>query len=326
MTRALLFNYRDWLCLLPSSAGWEDGPFARLSDSMGGRSTRKLIKRMKRTRLPGRIRRGIQQAWSHQHPQWHQALGWTMGDGAQSHAGDALHREKLASLRELAYGASHEINNPLTNISLRAQNLLRAETDPKRRRDLKAINDQVFRAHEMIADLMLFAKPPTLERQPVDPPRIIDAVIEQIRQQSDDQSVRIVRSLTKSLPPLFADPTQLQVALAAICKNALEALDETGGQIRLRAKQTMQRGERWVLISVEDDGPGIPEGLRKHVFDPFFSGREAGRGLGFGLSKAWRIVTEHDGRLSLDTTENGKTRFLVELPSRTSASPVSLPD
>ncbi|MEX0818839.1 MAG: histidine kinase dimerization/phospho-acceptor domain-containing protein, partial [Pirellulaceae bacterium] len=70
---------------------------------------------------------------------------------------DALVREKLASMRELAYGASHEINNPLANISSRAQTLLDDESDPQRRRKLATINSQAFRAHEMIADMMLFA-------------------------------------------------------------------------------------------------------------------------------------------------------------------------
>ena len=71
-----------------------------------------------------------------------------------------LEREKLASLKQFAYGLSHEINNPLTNISMRAQALLASEKDPDRRRALEAINAQAFRAFEMLADLMLFAHPP----------------------------------------------------------------------------------------------------------------------------------------------------------------------
>jgi hypothetical protein len=76
-----------------------------------------------------------------------------------------LEREKLEALKELAYGASHEINNPLANISTRAQTLMREETDPERRRKLAVINAQAFRAHEMISDMMLFARPPMLERE-----------------------------------------------------------------------------------------------------------------------------------------------------------------
>ena len=77
---------------------------------------------------------------------------------------DELEQAKLDALKELAYGASHEINNPLANISARAQTLLRDEPDPERRRALEAIQQQALRAHEMISDLMLFARPPRLAR------------------------------------------------------------------------------------------------------------------------------------------------------------------
>ncbi len=74
----------------------------------------------------------------------------------------AVQHAKLEAMKELAYGAGHEINNPLANIATRAQTLLRDETNPERRRKLAAINAQAFRAHEMIADLMLFARPPQM--------------------------------------------------------------------------------------------------------------------------------------------------------------------
>ena len=75
---------------------------------------------------------------------------------------ERLEQEKLAALKELAYGAGHEVNNPLANIAARAQTLLEDEVDPERRRKLIAIHRQAMRAHEMIADLMLFARPPQL--------------------------------------------------------------------------------------------------------------------------------------------------------------------
>ena len=80
---------------------------------------------------------------------------------------EAVERAKLEAMKELAYGAGHEINNPLANIATRAQTLLQEETDPEKRRKLAAINAQAFRAHEMIADLMLFARPPQGELVPL---------------------------------------------------------------------------------------------------------------------------------------------------------------
>src|SRR5262249_22815337 len=86
----------------------------------------------------------------------------------EQHFERTLQTEELESLKELAYGAGHEINNPLANISARAQTLLAGESDPQRRRMLAAINSQAFRAHEMIADMMLFARPPRPKRERFD--------------------------------------------------------------------------------------------------------------------------------------------------------------
>ncbi len=91
-------------------------------------------------------------------------------------APDELERAKLEAMKELAYGASHEINNPLANISARARRSSRDERDPERRRALEAIGQQALRAHEMIADLMLFARPPKLELAAIDAARVVEQV------------------------------------------------------------------------------------------------------------------------------------------------------
>src|SRR3990172_2542087 len=90
-----------------------------------------------------------------------------------------LEREKLAALVEFAYGAAHEINNPLAHIAARAQTLLEDEPDPERRRKLAAIRRQAIRAHEMIADLMLFARPPKLALGPADLRQIVRQVVDE---------------------------------------------------------------------------------------------------------------------------------------------------
>jgi C4-dicarboxylate-specific signal transduction histidine kinase len=84
-----------------------------------------------------------------------------------------------------------------------------------------------------------------------------------------------------------------------------------GGQITVGVRQS---GDT-VQISVADNGPGVSDAIRPHLFDPFFSGREAGRGLGFGLTKAWRIVTDHGGDLSHHPTPNGGATFVIALPA-----------
>jgi signal transduction histidine kinase len=217
--------------------------------------------------------------------------------------------EKLDSMRELAYGASHEINNPLANISSRAQTLLRDETDPERRRKLATINSQAFRAHEMIADMMLFAKPPDLVRENVNLPELIAQVLEELSDQADEQGTALIVTGTGSDCWLSADATHLSVALRALCRNSLEAIG-AGGQVTI----SLVANDDVVELSVIDTGPGISQEVRRHLFDPFYSGREAGRGLGFGLSKCWRIVELHGGTIEVGSDDGEQTRFTIRLP------------
>jgi signal transduction histidine kinase len=228
----------------------------------------------------------------------------------------ALEHEKLESLRQLAYGASHEINNPLANISTRAQTLLREETDPERRRRLATINTQAFRAHEMISDMMLFAKPPDLVVERVVASELLEEVLAELQPLAEEQGTTLASSNTDSSLTLDGDRVQLAVALKSLCVNSLEALG-AGGAIEVGAARSAapnKSSRSWVDISVRDTGPGIPPEARRHLFDPFFSGREAGRGLGLGLSKCWRIVSLHGGHIDVDNRPGQGVTFVLRLP------------
>jgi C4-dicarboxylate-specific signal transduction histidine kinase len=94
----------------------------------------------------------------------------------------------------------------------------------------------------------------------------------------------------------------------------LEAVAE-GGEVSVVLRSRDENGERLAEIVIRDNGPGISDEVRKHIFDPFFSGREAGRGLGFGLCKAWRIITDHGGRIIVNRPPAGGAEFCVLLPA-----------
>lgn len=234
---------------------------------------------------------------------------------------ERLEREKLASLMELAYGAGHEINNPLANIAARAQTLLADEPDPERRRKLSAIHRQAMRAHEMIADLMLFARPPKLEIAEADLRQIVRQVVDDEREVAVERSIELSCVVGDTPISIQADATQLAVAIAAVVTNAIEAVG-ANGRITVVAREWTEGEVRSAEVIVRDDGPGISEAVRRHLFDPFFSGREAGRGLGFGLSKCWRIVTDHGGRVVVNNVDGGGAgggggaEFTIALPQR----------
>ena len=230
-----------------------------------------------------------------------------------------LETEKLAAMKELAYGASHEINNPLANISTRAQLLMRDEADSDRKRQLATITRQAYRAHEMISDLMLFAKPPKLEKSTFNVTEFFDGLSSCFEEDSEINAADLHFSVEDDFD-LHADEQQLTTALQAIIKNSVEASDANCSvAIDCRAAQAeafsidpMQR--RFAEIRISDNGSGITPDVRRHLFDPFYSGREAGRGLGFGLSKAWRIVEQHGGQIIVESPSGGGTTMLVRLP------------
>jgi len=227
----------------------------------------------------------------------------------------SLESAKLDAMRELAYGASHEINNPLANIATRAQALLVDETDPERRRKLATINTQAFRAHEMISDIMLFAKPPRIEPITVDLAELVDELLSELAEDAEEQGTELHCELEEKQISVLADRGHLAVALKALIRNSLEAI-AMGGYVKLmiRIVSDTSSGCSQVEIVVRDNGPGISADARSSMFNPFYSGREAGRGLGLGLSKCWRIITLHGGSISLDDTYSDGARFVIRLP------------
>ncbi len=147
----------------------------------------------------------------------------------------ALEAEKLEAMAEFAAGAGHEINNPLTVISGRAQLLLREETDPERQHALALISAQAMRVYEMIADMMLFARPPRPELRPVELVKLIDDLVADLLPRCARQETSIRRTGAAGPILIEADPVQLNVALRAICQNAIEAL-QSGGHVEIEVE------------------------------------------------------------------------------------------
>ena len=221
---------------------------------------------------------------------------------------ETLEAEKLESLAELAAGAGHEINNPLAIIGGRSQLLLRDEQSPERQRELALIVAQVRRANEMIADMRLFSRPPEPEPEPLDLVELVNQTLAEFADQATDRAIELVRTGEIEPVQIEADPVQIGVVLHAIVRNAIEAIGREG-VVEILVRRTPVGAE----VSVADDGPGILPEERRHLFDPFYSARQAGRGLGFGLSKAWRIVTNHGGKIEVDSEPGEGAVFVVKL-------------
>ena len=244
-----------------------------------------------------------------------------------------LETEKLAAMKQLAYGASHEINNPLANVATRAQTMLGDETHPEKRTKLATIYQQAMRAHEMISDMMLFAHPPATCISTVSLRQVMRRFIGQQEDclTQDDEAIETTVVVGPHFDRVRLDATQFLVILQMLVRNSKEAIRATKdatGEIEIRAMlvdrtvaglpRRLRLGSvtQFLQVSIQDNGIGVDDRVRRHLFDPFFSGREAGRGLGFGLSKAWRIVEQHGGEIIFDETlpADQGARFVLWFP------------
>ncbi len=222
-----------------------------------------------------------------------------------------LEREKLEALAEFAAGAGHEINNPLAVISGRAQLMMRSEMSAERRRDAALIHAQAQRVHEMIADLMFFARPPQVQRQRFELGAALEELLAELATHPGADGVALALSAPAEPVEIVADRSQLLAAVRAICLNSLFAL---AGRGRLELQWSRSNDLPGVRLIVRDTGPGIRPEVRRHLFDPYYSGRESGRGLGVGLSKAWRIVTLHGGTIEVESQLGQGTSMVLLLP------------
>ena len=222
---------------------------------------------------------------------------------------------RLEALAEFAAGAGHEINNPLATIIGRAQLLLKEERDPQRRQMLHSIGAQAYRVRDMIGDAMLFGRPPKPEIQSVSFADLAAQVVSRLGEQLAESSCRVTVSIPAELT-LRADPAQLAIVLSELLRNSRQALLPSGGTIQIRATTILAtaNGIDLAQFEVEDHGCGFRDLEREHAFDPFFSGRQAGRGLGFGLPKCWQIVRLHGGSIQIESVANGLTVVRVVWP------------
>jgi signal transduction histidine kinase len=242
---------------------------------------------------------------------------------------ERLQAMKLSALAELAAGAGHEINNPLAVISGQAQYLIKQlqvvedtlaeETSPtalleslkaKLARPLQTIIGQTQRIHHVLTDLMYFARPAHPHRQLIPVGVIVREVSDTLQEIAQQKHVRLVCEEPPGHWGLSVDVAQVRTALGGMLRNAIEAAPPEGW-VGLR----VENGDGTLKLIVEDNGSGPAPGGVEHLFDPFYSGRSAGRGRGFGLSSAWRLARLQGGDVHFEGRHQDLTRFVLTLPA-----------
>ncbi|MBL8821009.1 MAG: HAMP domain-containing histidine kinase [Planctomycetia bacterium] len=225
--------------------------------------------------------------------------------------GDRLREQKLTAVAELAAGAGHEINNPLAVISGQAQYLLKGEEDLNRAKALERIIGQTMRIHTLLRDLMLYARPPEPVYKSIAIHKWIKPLIQSMQEHAIGRGVKLELKPIPAKNSMVCDISLASMAVKCLVYNAIEAAP-SGGWVRVTTQ--VQHGR--CQVQVEDNGPGVPAPLQDNIFDPFYSGRNAGRGVGLGLSKVWRIAQLHGGEIKLINHPGKPTCFLFEIPMK----------
>jgi len=231
--------------------------------------------------------------------------------------------DRLASLGELAAGTAHELNNPLTSIIGFSQLLMEKETPDDIREDLKLINNEAQRAVKVTRDLLTFARKHAPVKQHSQINSIIEDVLELRAHLQKTNGIEVERQLDPDLPEIMVDYFQMQQVLLNIVINAEYFMTQAHNKGTLTITTKKQNSS--VVISIADDGPGVPPENLSRIFDPFFTTKEAGSGTGLGLSICHGIVTEHGGQVYVKSQLGKGATILVELPINRHAHIKSMP-
>lgn len=219
--------------------------------------------------------------------------------------------EKLAAVGQLSAGIAHEIRNPLSSIKMSLQ-ILEKRMQPEGN-DLKRFRiaqREVEHLEQLVNDVLIYARPATPQKKPTELRRIIEHVLAMAEKEITDKKIVVQTLFEDLLPPLLVDDAMIEQAFLNLIRNALEAMPE-GGRLRIAARRSGEDSGR-AAVEIEDNGCGIDEKDMPHIFNPFFTTKSSGTGL--GLTPVKKIVESHDGDIEILSKKGEGTRVVVSLP------------
>jgi two-component system, NtrC family, sensor kinase len=244
-----------------------------------------------------------------------------------------IQAEKLATLGQLAAGVVHELNNPLTSISIYADYLVKkveravagesAGLDPQDLKKLRAISASADRIMSFARDLVQYAKPARADFQQVALDQVVEQSLSFCEYLFGQHRVELIRQIASDMPPVAAVPGQLEQVVINLVTNAVHATaSKTGGRVWVSA---FANSDGRAVVRIEDNGPGIAPGAREQIFEPFYTTKYDGAGTGLGLSIVKNIVEQHRGQISVGESAHGGAGFTILLPPGPSPSAATDP-
>jgi len=230
-----------------------------------------------------------------------------------------LHAEKMASIGKMAAVVAHEINNPLSGILTYARLLKKwtenRETDEKHRDEARQCLDLIAsesrRCGELVKNLLTFSRTAPMNPEPTDLKTVTDRLGRLVQHKLEMTGIQLQLDLASDLPRVYCDPSQIEQVLLALVMNSIDAMPR-GGNLWMRAR-VLPDSEQ-IEIQVRDDGSGIPPEILPHIFEPFLTTKESGRGVGLGLAISHSIVERHHGGIEVQSEVGRGTTFTITLP------------
>jgi signal transduction histidine kinase len=228
---------------------------------------------------------------------------------------EARRSERLAALGQLTAGLAHEIRNPLAVIKGSAETLTRRlqSADPVTTEVAGYITSEVNRLNTVVTRFLNFARPLKLEKGPTEIPPLLDRALKVAGERWPNAKVEVARQYSGDLPEMIVDADLCEQAFVNLVLNAYEAMNETGGRLTLSVAAANYDGRRGAEVDIEDTGPGIPPELREQIFNPFFTTKK--EGVGLGLSLVSKIVDDHRGWIRISSEPGKGACFRVFLPA-----------
>jgi two-component system sensor histidine kinase HydH len=227
---------------------------------------------------------------------------------------EARRSERLAALGQLTAGLAHEIRNPLGVIKGSAEMLSKKmrQADPVAAELTGYISSEVNRLNGLVSRFLHFARPLKIEPQLHDLQPVVEQSLRNVERLNQNSRVKVTLHFPAAFPKALLDAGACEQVFTNLFSNAYEAMPE-GGELTVTARSTTVDDRRGVEIKVADSGPGIPEELREQIFNPFFTTKK--EGVGLGLSIVSKIVDDHHGSIRVKSEEGKGTCFVIFFPS-----------
>ncbi len=227
---------------------------------------------------------------------------------------EVARHKRLAALGKLSAGIAHEIRNPLSSIRGLAQFVYNSfsKTD-ERKEDLNTIIQEVDRLNKLVVQVLDYAKLKELNLTSFSLNNLVNKIVILFKQEIKNKQIIFYLELSSDISLIEADKDQIRQILMNVVINAIQAIPEKG-KIKIKTEKDLLRGEPAVKLVIEDNGIGIAEKDLNQIFDPFFSTKEQGSGL--GLSIVYKLVEGHQGELKVESKEGEGTKFIIFLPQK----------